>query len=488
MTPRRPAAVPDRPQRVAFYVRVSSLMGRGGDDFHSPDVQTTAMQRVTRGMKVVEVIDDDIDQTGRTFDREGIAKIRALAEAKAIDAMAVYNISRFGRNVLEGLQFLSWLADRGVTILSATEHIDTSTPAGRWMLTNMLAIAEMRSDEIGAEWSRIISHRTAAGKPHGRIPAGYLRGEDGKLHPDPATGPAVTRAFVQYAAGVQAGVIRRELQAATGMALAGSTFRNLLRNRAYLGEVRSRGQLGPVEKAGSHEPLVDDETWRRVQSRLEIGRREPPRVVEPQYALTGLARCGLCSGAANHKPDRRRGGVTIRIYCGRQYGVIAPHCTGCGYTPAEAVESEVLSRITKYIAHLRGDVGAQAAQAARAGRAGADAATVESELAANRRAMARATERWAKQQLDDQTYDDAMASLQRADADLKLRLAGLQEEASRPEPGKIVELGEKLIALWGRMDGPQRNWALRELVERVEIMPSGRYRQPAKERIEVHWR
>ncbi|MGC1213859.1 MAG: recombinase family protein, partial [Micromonospora sp.] len=153
MSPRRALRpVPDAQSRVALYVRVSALMGRSGDNFHSPEVQTTAMRRVTTGMHEVAVV-EDIDRTGRHFSREGIERIRRLALARQIDALAVYDVSRLGRNVKESLTFLAWLAEQGVTILSASEQVDTSTPAGRLMLTNMLAIAEYRSDEIGRGWS-----------------------------------------------------------------------------------------------------------------------------------------------------------------------------------------------------------------------------------------------------------------------------------------------------------------------------------------------
>lgn len=88
-TKRRLAAVPDRPLRVVPYIRVSALMGRGGDDFHSPEVQLRAMRRKTIGMQEVEVIDCDIDRTGRDFAREGIDRIRVLAQTKAIDRKSV---------------------------------------------------------------------------------------------------------------------------------------------------------------------------------------------------------------------------------------------------------------------------------------------------------------------------------------------------------------------------------------------------------------
>lgn len=491
MNPRRLAAVPEQARRVVLYVRVSSLMGRGGDDFHSPDMQISAMRRATAGMREVGVIDDDIDQTGRTFSREGIEKIRNLVEAGAVDALAVYNISRFGRNVLESLKFLNWLADRGVTILSATEHIDTSTPSGRWMLTNMLAIAEMRSDEIGGEWSRTISQRAGAGKHHGRPPTGYVKDEGGRLVPDPVIGPAVADVLTGYADGGENRALRARLQALTGLRIHTATLKNMLRNRTYLGIVHVRGQGGLVEVAGAHQPLIDVQTWERIQVRLARDSKMPARVTEPKYALSGLARCGLCDGPANHRPDKARRAAPgkVRVFCGRRWDGVGPdRCAGCGAMDVELVEAAVLERLRVHLSELRGDVGAHAARLARASRAGLDAASVEAELGATRRAMAKATERWAREQLSDDTYEATMKSLRDSEGALAVSLAGLRETAAMPEPGQVVALGERLMELWPRMNGGQRNRALRDLVERVVLQPAGRYRQPPDERVTVIWR
>lgn len=480
------AAVPDKPGRVALYVRVSALMGRGGDDFHSPELQVTAMRRVIPGMREVAVI-EDIDQTGRTFTRDGIDQIRRLAEAGSIDALAVYNVSRLGRNVLESLQFLSWLADRGVTILSASENLDTSTPTGRWMLTTMLGLAEMQSDQIGDGWSQTIHHRARAGKHHGRPPTGYVRGEGGRLAEDPIVGAAIRRMFADYAAGEQVRTVRRRLQAATGLVLAASTVKRMLTNRTYRGVVHvgARGPAGAVDLPDAHVPLVDEPTWQLVQTRLATDRRTPSKLLAPKYALSGIGRCGVCNGRTNHRPESRNG--TVRIFCAAQWELTAP-CAGCGSCNVADVEAAVLAKVERHIARLRGDVGAHAAQASKASRAGIDATAVRAELDATRRAMAKATERWAREQIDDRTYRDAMGSLRAAEDRLSATLGGLDRSAAVPEPGQIVALAAKLLELWSRMDGGQRNRSLRDLVETVTIMPAARYRQPVDERVSVQWR
>lgn len=480
------AAVPDKPGRVALYVRVSALMGRGGDDFHSPELQVTAMRRVIPGMREVAVV-EDIDQTGRTFTRDGIDQIRRLAEAGSIDALAVYNVSRLGRNVLESLQFLSWLADRGVTILSASENLDTSTPTGRWMLTTMLGLAEMQSDQIGDGWSQTIHHRARAGKHHGRPPTGYVRGEDGRLVEDPIVGAAIRRMFADYAAGEQVRTVRRRLQAATGLVLAASTVKRMLTNRTYRGVVHvgARGPAGAVDLPDAHVPLVDEPTWQLVQARLVADRRTPAKLLAPKYALSGIGRCGVCNGRTNHRPDTRHG--VVRIFCAAQWEMTAP-CTGCGSCNAADIEAIVIEWIAERLGRLRGDVGAHAAQASKASRAGIDADAVRGELAATRRAMAKATERWVREQIDDRSYGDTMSALRDSEQRLSVTLAGLSRTADAPEPGRMVALAEKLVELWPRMDGGQRNRSLRDLVDTVTIMPSARYRQPVAERVSVQWR
>src|SRR5690242_4267650 len=106
----RQRPVPDKSGRVVLYARVSALMDRGGDNFHSPTVQVTAMRRITAGMREVAVI-EDLDASGRNFERDGINRIRRMAERGEIDALAVYDVSRLGRNVRESLTFLADLAD-----------------------------------------------------------------------------------------------------------------------------------------------------------------------------------------------------------------------------------------------------------------------------------------------------------------------------------------------------------------------------------------
>lgn len=485
MASRHLASVPDRPQRAVVYVRVSAVMGRGGDDFHSPELQIAAAKRAAAGLRVVETV-EDIDVTGTHFSREGIDRIRTLVEAGQVDVVAIHDLSRLGRNVLESLAFIRWLKTRGVSVVSSVERIDDS-PEGQLMLVNLLAIAEYRAGDIGRRWRQVIYRRAERGQHHGRPPTGYERDDQGRLQPHPVIGPAVTEAFLSYADGGFGREIRRQLRARTGLEINVQTLKNMLRNPTYLGIVRMHGPgpSGTVEIPDAHQPLVDAETWERVQRRLAADSKTPPRLLGPAYSVSGLGQCATCGGPTNVRRCGRA--QMVRLYCRRKYDRL-DECAGCGNPSLEEVEAALLDKIRQHIANLKVDTAARAAYTARTARAGADARMLEREVAQTRKAMARTTERWAREQLDDRTYEDTMASLRETEARLMADAAGQQQVAEAPLPERAVALAEEMIALWPDMDGGQRNRALRDVITGFTLAAASYYRQPAAERLEVQFR
>ncbi|MGC1214130.1 MAG: recombinase family protein, partial [Micromonospora sp.] len=445
------AAVPDSPGRVVAYVRVSALMGRSGDDFHSPEVQLAAIRRTTApaGLREVAVV-EDIDRTGRHFSREGIERIRKMALARQIDALAVYDVSRLGRNVRESLTFLAWLADQGVTILSASEQVDTSTPAGRLMLTNMLAIAEYRSDEIGRGWSGTIARRAERGQHHGR-PLGYVH-RDKQLVPDPVLGPAVAEVFRRYAVGEPIGEVTRYLSAVRGKAMHTPNVKKLLRNPVYTGRVVAGDEVLP----GQHEPLVDEFTWERVQRRLAAEAGTPPRHLAPTWSLVGLVEC-----PNGHKLQRQGD----RLVCGLGRGdVKGGGCPGVGRPVLERVEAEVLRQVAEYAARLRTDHGARAARLARLAAGRTDRAALERAVKEARAGMVRLAKSNALTPLPDEVYRQAMAELRDAEQAAAVELARIGDVEPPPDPGEAAGAVDALLGLWPDMTHAERGKALRAIV------------------------
>lgn len=476
-------AVSDNPQRAVLYVRVSALMGRavGSEEFHSPHMQIDAMRRSigVAGLREVDVV-EDIDKSGQTFSRAGIEKIKAMVEARQVDVVALYDLSRLGRNLAESLTFIRWLRERGVTVMSSQERID-DTPEGQYMLGQFLGLAELYGLQIGRRWAEIALRRVRAGRHHGIVPQGYRRDDDKRMVVDPVLGPAVTEMFRTYAAGGYISDIMKRFAAARGRPVRRNVVKEMLANPIYRGRVFLHSQsAGYIELPGKHPPLVDEATWEKVQRRMARDRTTPPRRLEPKYSLTGIVWCAHCKGAMQVWYSNEKGGVQ-RMVCSRARQV--GDCQGPG-TPLYAdLEAAVLAAVAEYGRELRGNPAARAAEKAKRLRAGVDAVTLERELSATREAMGRVTTRWARGAMPDAAYERAIAEFTEQEQLLAEQLDRAQQTVAGPEPGRMVQLIDDLVTLWPRMTDPERNRALRDVLTRVHIRRADRWREPVADRL-----
>lgn len=478
--PRKLKVVRESAARVLLYRRVSAVMGRGGDDFHSPELQLSAMRRMTVGLAEVDVI-DDIDRTGRDFDREGIDRIKQLAEARAFDVLAVYNVSRLGRNVYESLKFLNELAEHGITIMSASEQVDTSTANGRWLLTQMLSVAQMQSDQISDSWSRVIDHRAQRGEHHGR-PLGYTKMQK-QLVPDPVLGPVMTEVFTRYADGVPIGRIAQYLAAARGAPTQPGNLKKILRNSAYLGHVIAAGEVMP----GNHPPLVTQDVWDRVQARLAQDAGTPARHLNPQWSLVGLLWCEFGHRMVRQPyKDRRTGKPVFRAICGYARSRFAGGCDGVGNPIIDRIEEEVLRQVGDYVRRLRTDAGPRAARMARAAAARADADALNREMGKVQRAMVKlTTEFGADEGMPRAAYRAAMAELKDAETALSVELSRIGPAAQMATPEETANVAEAMLALWPSLLPDERGQLLRTVVRRVEVRKAAHWREPEADRVVI---
>jgi DNA invertase Pin-like site-specific DNA recombinase len=67
---------------------------------------------------------------------------------RAGDTVVVWKLDRLGRNMLHILQTVKELTDRGVTLVSTSDGIDSSTPAGRMMIGVLGSLAEYERELI----------------------------------------------------------------------------------------------------------------------------------------------------------------------------------------------------------------------------------------------------------------------------------------------------------------------------------------------------
>jgi DNA invertase Pin-like site-specific DNA recombinase len=71
-----------------------------------------------------------------------------MAYVREDDVVVVWKIDRLGCNTLHILETVKALTDRGITLVSVTDGIDSSTPAGRMMIGVLGSLAEYERELI----------------------------------------------------------------------------------------------------------------------------------------------------------------------------------------------------------------------------------------------------------------------------------------------------------------------------------------------------
>lgn len=98
---------------------------------------------------------------------------RLMETVRPGDTVVVESISRFARNTRDLLELTERLAAGGVEFVSQKEHIDTTTPTGKFMLTVFGAVAELEREYLLQRQAEGIAAAKRRGKHLGR-PAAEL--------------------------------------------------------------------------------------------------------------------------------------------------------------------------------------------------------------------------------------------------------------------------------------------------------------------------
>ncbi len=123
-------------------------------------------------------------QTGTRFDRKEL--LAALDYLNEGDTFVVWKLDRLGRSLKQLIETVEQLKERKITLVSLTEHLDTSTATGMLFFQFIAMLAEFERN--------LISERTKAGLDSARA-----RGKKGGRPPTLATSKKVHLARQLYA-------------------------------------------------------------------------------------------------------------------------------------------------------------------------------------------------------------------------------------------------------------------------------------------------
>lgn len=111
----------------------------------------------------------------------------ALDAARDGAALVVYSLSRLSRSTRDTLALADRLTKQGGQLVSLTERIDTTTAAGRMVLTVLAAMYQLEREQIGERTRDALRHMRAQGrKTGGDVPYGFRLAAGGRLVEDAA--------------------------------------------------------------------------------------------------------------------------------------------------------------------------------------------------------------------------------------------------------------------------------------------------------------
>ena len=314
------------------YQRVSTKeqATKGGRDegFSIPaQRQANARKAEDLGARIVaEFV--DAGESARSADRPDLQRMLEYIATHQVTYCIVHKVDRLARNRLDDVEIHRRLVEAGVTLVSATENID-ETPSGMLLHGIMSSIAEFYSKNLASEVSKGLNQKFETGGTPMRAPVGYLnvrkRDEQGReyrtVEIDAERAPLVRWVFEQYATGEHTVVSLLAEATARGLTtvptpkrpsgpVGRSTFFSMLRNPYYIGIVRYKG----AEQSGTHEPLVDVETWQQVQRLLDSRKIADERRRTHDHYLKGSLFCGQCGSRMQLDYPANKQGVRYAYY------------------------------------------------------------------------------------------------------------------------------------------------------------------------------
>ncbi|MDA5555791.1 recombinase family protein [Shimia sp. MMG029] len=132
----------------------------------STSEQNLDLQRAALKQAGCEKIVEDDGLSGANRKRPGLE--RAIQLTKAGDTLVVWRLDRLGRSLVDLIDILGALAERGAEFHSLAEAIDTNSSGGRLVFHMMGALAEFERNLISERTRAGMAVAKNAGKPIGR--------------------------------------------------------------------------------------------------------------------------------------------------------------------------------------------------------------------------------------------------------------------------------------------------------------------------------
>ena len=359
---------PGKLYHTAVYARLSiEDNGIQGDSIESQIEMIENYISSCQDLKVARTFVDN-GETGTNFERPAFSDMMEEVKKGTINCIVVKDLSRFGRNYLETGNYLEKIFPYlDIRFISVNDHFD-SLHGGRsdTLLVPLKSILhDTYAKDISRKVSSAIDIKKKSGKFMGKIPPyGYVRDEQDrhKLRVHAERAEIIRRMFKWRTEGMgpvsiahrlndMAVPTQLQIRFAEGhhdgkehALWRGSAVADILKNPCYTGcmverkgscllckgqenEVIPESEWNLIEN--THEPIIDRETFERVQRLRSESRRKRTQQAantscrqRTENMLSGMVQCGICGGSVRRDSGyfRKDGSlVHYSFYCSNKY-------------------------------------------------------------------------------------------------------------------------------------------------------------------------
>ena len=263
-------------------------------------------------------------QTAHKRGRPLFGEMVGLIEAGKINGLLVWHPNRIARNAYDGGLIIT-LMDEGRLLEVKTPHRTyQNNPDDKFFLQLEFGMAKKSSDDNGVVVKRGLKTKLEQGWFPGYAPLGYINTKNfeekgqNKILNDPERFDVVKQAWQMILTGNYSVmeikrwsdeknlVTRPSKNNPLVKPISKSTWYKIFANPFYYGHF----EYGKPKELyrGSHEPMVTEEEFNRIQTIL--GKKGRPRSKEQRFAFTGMMRCGNCGAmiTAEEKVKNQKNG------------------------------------------------------------------------------------------------------------------------------------------------------------------------------------
>lgn len=318
--------------KCGAYYRISKEDEEHKDESSSIESQRMIVESFCK-FQQLELIEEYVDDgySGGNYDRPSFQKMLKDIESKKINCVITKDFSRFGRDLYQtGSYIESYFIDKGIRYIAINDSYDSLV--GDNMISMKLTFNDYYLRDISKKVKSSLNARQKKGEYIGSYPKyGYLKNPNDhhKLIIDPVASIIVKKIFDMALIGNSCYIIAETLtqeqipipivykKESRGLAVTENdgngiwkpqTVRSILQSEMYIGnmvqnkwnkirynskKLKSVNPKDYIIVENTHEPIIDKETFFKVQDMLKVNHRSVTKN-KNKYLFSGLLKCKEC--------------------------------------------------------------------------------------------------------------------------------------------------------------------------------------------------